>query len=51
MSQLDCVLRKDENYYSPVFLKWFKNIGKKRIKVIRHITGNQETFSNDSDEE
>ena len=44
---LDSALKKDENYYSQVFLKNSKYIKKK--KVIRHINDNLSDF-NSSDE-
>ena len=39
---LDYPLKKDENYYPPVFLKEFKYIEK---EVIRHINKNLSDFS------
>ena len=45
---LDYALKKDENYYSQVFLKECKYIEK---KVIRHINDNLSDFSDESDEE
>ena len=50
---LDSSLKKDENYYRPVFLKYHKYTKK---KVIRHIDNNLSDFftsddSDDSDEE
>ena len=44
---LDSVLKKDENYYSQVFLKECKYINK---KVIRHIIDDKESSSDDSDD-
>ena len=44
------VLMKDENYYLQVFLKESKYIEKEKY-VIRYITDNVETFSDDSEEE
>ena len=48
--RLDSALRKNENYYSQVFLKQCKNIEK---KVVRHINENLSDFSSsdESDEE
>ena len=43
----DSVLKKDENYYSQVFLKECKYINK---KVIRHIIDDKESSSDDSDD-
>ena len=44
---LDSALNKDGNYYQQVFLKEHKYIEK---KVIRHITDELESFSDDFDE-
>ena len=46
---LDFVFKKDENYYTKVFLKEYKYIEKEKI-VIRYNTDNLE-FLYDSDEE
>ena len=43
---MDFVLKKDENYYSQVFLKECKYIEK---KLIRHIHDNLSDFSSSSD--
>ena len=45
---LDSAFKKNENYFSQVFLKECKYIKK---RVIRHITQDIEIFSTDSDEE
>ena len=45
---LDSVLQKDDNYYPQVFLKECKYIEK---EVMRHIIGNPEIFSDESNEE
>ena len=47
---INSVIEKDENYYWQVFLKELK-YPEKETKVIRHITGDLEIFSDDSDEE
>ena len=47
---LDSALKKDGNYYPQVFLKGCKYIEKEK-KVIRHITDDLESCSDDSDEE
>ena len=44
---LDSALKKDKNYYRPVFLKECKYIKK---KVIRHIIEDLESSSDDSDD-
>ena len=44
---LDSVLKKDKNYYPQVFLKECKYIKK---KLIRHITDDLESSSDDSDD-
>ena len=44
---LDSALKKDKSYYPQVFLKECKNIER---KVIRHITDDIESFSDDSDQ-
>ena len=43
---LDSALKKDKSYYPQVFLKECKYIER---KVIRHITDDIESFSDDSD--
>ena len=43
---LDSTLKKNENYYPQVFLKECKYIEK---KVVRHITDDSESSSDDSD--
>ena len=43
---LDSTLKKDENYYPQVFLKECKYIEK---KVVRHITDDSESSSDDAD--
>ena len=45
---LESTLKKDENYYLQVFLKKYKYINK---KVVRHITDDLESSSDDSDKE
>ena len=45
---IDSALKREENYYLQVFLKEGKYIEK---EVIRHITGDIEVLSSDSDEE
>ena len=40
---LDSPLKKDDNYYPQVFLKWCKNTLRKQ--VIRHINDNSSDFS------
>ena len=45
---LDSVLQKDDNYYPQVFLKECKCIEK---EAMRHIIGNPEIFSDESNEE
>ena len=47
VSSLDSALKKDENYYPEVFLKECKFIER---KVVRHITDDLETSSDDSDD-
>ena len=42
------VLKKDGNYYQQVFLKEYKYIEK---EVIRHVIGNPENSSDESEEE
>ena len=44
---LDSAIKKEENYYPPVFLKDCKYI-KKEKKMMRHITEDTKIFSNDS---
>ena len=44
---LDSAVKKDENYYSQVFLKEGKYIKK---KLIRHFIDDIESFSDDSDD-
>ena len=44
---LDSALKKDKSYYPQVFLKECKYIER---KVIRHITDDIESFSDDSDQ-
>ena len=44
---LDSALKKDKSYYPKVFLKECKYI---KRKVIRHVTDDIESFSDDSDE-
>ena len=45
---LNSAFKKDDNYYPQVFLKECKYIEK---KVVRHITDDLESSSDDSDEE
>ena len=47
---LHSALKKDEIYYPKVFLKECK-YNEKETKVIRHITDDLESSSNDSDKE
>ena len=49
MKLIDSVLKKDEHYYSQVFLKECKYIEKEK-KLIRYITSNLKFSSDDSDE-
>ena len=48
---LDSALKKDENYYLPVFLKECKYIKRKVVKHIMDDLQSSSDDSNDSDEE
>ena len=47
---IDSILKKEEIYYPPVFLKECKYIEKQKKKMIRHITWRLRNSSDDSDE-